>query len=357
MSLRAVVHIQGSLWIGCLLALLAAGCASDNKSGDATPNVIEREELGRAGKCLEPGTCTEDYTRFIQVAQEFATPSPEADLILQLSSIDAGSVPLAAPGLSSDALGSVIARQLNMEFLLDGLNARPLEVVTIERRATEGYEETRLLFNDPWVGEFEGLLLTPHGDGPFPAILAIHGHDDTAEIFRDEYHGGEYPGQGYAILMLTMRAMGSGSEALIEHRIALDLILSGFDLMALRVYESLLGFKYLRALPSIDPERIGLIGHSGGSSTGNLTTRIEPRIRAYVSDHQVDYAEWFTELASAGIYFYHCETVPQIYPYHVQITDFSTSLTKVLPVSYGYPNGMAEIFDFFNANVKNAGPL
>ena len=163
-------------------------------------------------------------------------------------------------------------------------------------------------------------------------------------IYRDKMHGGEYPSHGYAILMLTMRAMSIDTH---EHRISRELLTDGFALMGLRVYETLVGFKYLRTRAFVDPFRIGLIGHSGGSSTGNMTIRIERRFTAFVSDHNVDYSEW------GNLWdMYHCETIPRIYPYHLLINDFSTSPIPIKAVPYGYANGMGEIFDFFDAHLK-----
>jgi hypothetical protein len=64
----------------------------------------------------------------------------------------------------------------------------------------------------------------------------------------------------------------------------------GFNLMGMRDYEALIGLKYLTCNPAV--KRIGLIGHSGGSSTGNLVVRVTPYpVGAYVSDYQIDYAK------------------------------------------------------------------
>lgn len=146
--------------------------------------------------------------------------------------------------------------------------------------------------------------------------------------------------------MLTMRAMGSGLEALVEHAVSRELLLDGFTRMGLRVYETFLGLKYLRYLPAVASERIGLIGHSGGSSTGNLTVRLDPGVSAYVSDHTVDYAEWVPFFR-----VYHCETVPELYPYSLLINDFETGSVPVKTVPYGYTGRMGEIFDFFDRHL------
>ena len=65
-------------------------------------------------------------------------------------------------------------------------------------------------------------------------------------------------------------------------------------------------------------------------------------IAAYVSDFQMNYAQWVPEIR-----LYHCETVPELYPYHPLVNDFTTSAVPVLSVPYGYADGMDPIFAFF----------
>ncbi|HPM77046.1 MAG TPA: hypothetical protein PK961_08145 [bacterium] len=311
----------------------------DNDDDDASLyNVLERENLGGQYED-DPGADVDDYLDFIQQAAEYADPISQDEIWQQMNEIDAGNVDLVGEQLSADDLRNTIAETLNIEFLLNGINKRLLVVTTIAIDETDAYVQRHLLFEDPWVGVFEGYLLTPKGDGPFPGVVAIHGHFDDAAVYRDDYHGYEYPAHGFAILMLTMRAMDCDQN---ESDISLALLTNGFTLMGLRVYETLLGVKYLRYLPAVPTERIGLIGHSGGSAASNLTVRLDAEIGAYVSDLDSDYAEWWPELD-----FIHCETIPELYPYHEHVNDYSTSATPILSVPYGYENGMAEIFSFF----------
>ena len=116
----------------------------------------------------------------------------------------------------------------------------------------------------------------------------------------------------------------------------------------LHVYETLLGLKYLRHRTGIDPHRIGLIGHSGGSSIGDLAIRVENRFAAFVTDHSVN---WYR---SALFELYHCETVPVLYPIHRSINNFSNATVPTKRVPYGYPNGMGEIFNAFDAHLRPA---
>lgn len=304
-----------------------------------------REPLQRP--CRHPSLCTRSYLHFLQIARAYARPIPAEEIAQQLRRIDASQVPSVRGSLAADALREAIVEALNIAFLLRDLEVRPLSVTKLAAAERPAYLEHRLLFDDPWVGRLEGLFLTPKGSRPFPGILAIHGHGEGADIYRRRYHGEDYPARGYAILMLTMRVMGVGLATLVEHYVAIKLLTAGFTLMGLRVYESLLGLKYLRQSPLVSAERIGLIGHSGGSSTGNLTIRVDPGLRAYVSDWSVDYAEWIPLLR-----LYHCETVPALYPYAALINDLSTSPVPALRVPYKYTCGMQPIFGFFDQHLQ-----
>ena len=305
--------------------------------------VVMTDRLGDAPVCADPAACTADYEAFRLRAAAYARPIDLAEVPALLRRIDAGSVAQVAPRLSRDALRESVLDGLGIGFLLPRLEERTLEVGVLSRTDRGAYVEMEVEFRDPWVGSFGAILLVPAAPNG-AALLAVHGHGDTAAIYRDDYRGADHAARGYVTLMLGMRAMGSGPAAITEHVIARSLMSDGFSLMGMRVYESLLGFKFLRSLAGVEAGRVALIGHSGGSSTGNLTVRVEPRFAGYISDHQVAYAEWV-----AGVNVYHCETVAALYPFSTQINDPADSPVPTLKVPYKYTNGMQELFDFLDA--------
>ncbi|MBI5526316.1 MAG: hypothetical protein HY897_08270 [Deltaproteobacteria bacterium] len=320
---------------------------TDAGSPDAGPawcrGVSTSEEPGADWACTETGSCTADYLAFRGKAAQWRKPVTAVEIDKRLSDIEAGSVEVLHDAVAPDALRDAILDKLNMRFLVEGLEGRPFGVKVVANAETEEYRETSLLFEDPYVGTFKGLLLKPKRGRAFPGIVAIHGHGDDAAAYRDTYHGSEYPGRGYAVLMRTMRAMNIDEH---EHAVTRALLLDGFNLIALRAYETMLGVSLMRCLPDVDPDRIGLIGHSGGSSSGNLVVRLDPRVKAYVSDHQVN---WHSSGEGEP---YHCETAPSLYPWHDLINDFSTSETSVLQALYGYVTGMDEIWQFFAEKLR-----
>jgi len=278
-----------------------------------------------AAACPEPERCIEDYLALPArlPARELREPPLDGATVDTL--VEAlGRTPLRASSAEWEPaeLERAIESALGLAFLRRQASREP----AVEVVARNGNEQT-LRLRTAYVGEFEALLLLPEGAGPFPAVLALHGHGDDAAAFRDLHHGRDYPPRGLALLIPTLRAMGIDA---FEHRAARELLGHGLSLMGVRAYEALSAFAYLRALPEIDAQRIGLIGHSGGASLGNLLVRLEPGFAAYVSDHEVDYR------SSGWREPYHCETVPGLFPLHRLLNDLSTVRPPVLRTRYGY---------------------
>jgi dienelactone hydrolase len=65
-----------------------------------------------------------------------------------------------------------------------------------------------LLFEDAQVGTFSVLLLIPEGGEPHPAIVGLHGHGDSKEIFKQKYFGEDLVKEGFVVIMPSFRAIG-----------------------------------------------------------------------------------------------------------------------------------------------------
>lgn len=304
---------------------------------------FEDDPTARWG-CTDAASCVDDYLAFPERAAAWARPASAQEIEDQLLAIDAGEVPVRAEPMPEAELAAALLEGLGIGFLLDGLPARAVRVRVTARTETAEVDQLELLVDDPFVGRFPALLLEPHGPGPMPALVALHGHGDDDAVYRDDYHGGEWPARGYAILIPTLRAMNIDAS---EYDVTMRLLENGFDLIGLRVYEAVLCRAVLAARPEIDASRIGLIGHSGGSSTGNLVVRVAGGFRAFVSDNTVDFFR-------SGFELPHCETAPDIYPLHGLVNDFATAPCPVLAVPYGYPDGMDAIFRFMDEHVAGA---
>ncbi|RMH22328.1 MAG: hypothetical protein D6696_03695 [Acidobacteria bacterium] len=264
-------------------------------------------------------------------------PRPEARL---------GTLPRpAAAGGPGDELRRRIIDGLGIGFLIDGLAERPLAVAVLgESRTRDGTVRRRLLLWDPAVGSFEATLLLPAGRGPFPGVVGLHGHRDDDVTFAEEFLGERLAENGVAVLMPRFRVHDC---SLLENLIARKLLDQGLTLLGLRVYETLLMYKVLDDLDAVDARRVGLLSHSGGSSTANLVVRISDAFRAHVADYRVDY------LNACGPLDVHCETVSALAPLATQVNDFSTLTIPHLLVPYKFsdPRLRREIVTFFRRHL------
>lgn len=116
-----------------------------------------------------------------------------------------------------------------------------------------------------------GVVRTPSGDGPFPAVAVIHGGVDPAEYTS----GGDLVatqrallGAGYVVFAPDLRGYAGSDAAVAEGTLAIDPGFGWYTVldwgMALDVVNAL---QLLRngAIENVDTTRIGLVGHSMGA--------------------------------------------------------------------------------------------
>ncbi len=294
------------------------------------PNVTLRDDLGNSFDCAARD-CLAAYRSFSgrHVAQ--ARPRDAAMLEAALAAADAAPVP-GPVALDTPGFRAAVRAATGVAFLLDDLEARPLTVTTLGRRDLGAYVERRVVFADPEIGELDGLVLEPPGRGRVAAIVGLHGHLDTPAIFAERYLGAELAAAGYLVVIPQLRAMECLGPYGPELAISEDLLLNGFTLIGLRAYETLLMAKYLRALERVDPARLGLLSHSGGSSTAELVPWFSDDFAAQVIDYRQDWRN------RCGFFdTIHCETVPELFPLGTSLSDDARAPLPRLRVDYGFP--------------------
>jgi hypothetical protein len=302
----------------------------------------ERWDSDLSWDCADdPEGCIDDYLALPGLATAWSRPIGEAELEDQLQAIEDGEVAVLSPDEVGDSeLDSAVRQALNMSFLLDELDERDLVVTVTHEQERAGYTERHLVLEDPWVGSFFGILLLPDSaeDQPVPGVLSVHGHGQQAGDVLEDLFGTEYPDHGYALLTFTFRGMGGDAS---EDEAARTLLLEGFTLEALRIYESLLALKYLRWLPEVDADRLAVVGHSGGSLAWNLAIRDRPPVQAFVSDLQGSYYDiWEGWLLD--------DTIPALYPYHAAINELDGTGVAVRTVEYSYQEEFDDIITFLD---------
>jgi len=331
-----------------IFVLIPISCTKQNKNSTGITNkekinVIERTDLSLDFECKNMN-CLEPYYQFPERHKKYSKRISQNELRDQInmasSLINANTNSLFE--LSSEELNKIILEGLNIGFLLEGINKRPLTVTTISEHIYDDYLERNLLFEDVHVGKFRALILIPKvNKSSFPALLGLDGHRSTRNRFKDEFMGLELMREGFVVLMIGFRAMNLGND---EVKISRKLLLHGFSLMGIRVYESLLLLKYLLYLNKVDNKRIGIIGHSGGSSIAHLIVRLTSHIRAKVTDFDNDYLDMSGPI--------HCERIPNLSYYHKTITDDSSLSIPALKVPYGFREMRENIKNFFLIHLK-----
>lgn len=155
-----------------------------------------------------------------------------------------------------------------------------------------------------------GALLTPHGPGPFPAVLLLHDHgakfdigkeklirpwyDDTrlasAQAWADKYFSGRFVGdelarRGYVVLCLDALGWGDrGPLAYAEQQaLASNFYNLGSSLAGLTAREDARAAGFLAGLDRVDDRRVAALGFSMGAYRAWQTAALTDSVSATVS--------------------------------------------------------------------------
>ncbi len=192
-------------------------------------------------------------------------------------------------------LGAALWDGVSMGWLMDSLPARDLNVFVldeVERTTASGvpFRQLSLVLRDRFAGDVPAVLLLPEGPGPFPGVVVLPGHAEDAEFHIDNRYGARFPERGMALLAVSFRAYQQGDTVQGPHpdsEAAQRFLCQGMNLMTMRAYEAALGLRALRAHDLVSADRVGVLGHSGGSSAAHLLLwRPEIDVQAWVLDNR-----------------------------------------------------------------------
>jgi hypothetical protein len=364
---RTARWVALALWAGSAAALGCGGSAGggveEDVDEDSTPDDVFVEldsdapevtetpiatfvsvvDLGNGDECQGAGCVEALYALPGKVGSELAPQSPE-DVDAALAALPGAPSPTAL-GLDADALREAVTDGLGIRFLTEPKVVPEVVVRTTGVASREGYVERTLQFEHPLIGTVHALLLIPEDwVEPVAGIVGLHGHRDTKELFVTRYLGGDLARAGFAVLLPDLRVHDCSID---ENELSRFLLESGLCLMGVRVYEALLLGYYLANHPLVEGENVGFIGHSGGSSTGNLVARLTHPYAARVIDYGVQYRNF---CGPEGV---HCETIPAIFPLSADINDFETLDAPTLKVGYGFgEKQLPEILEFFDEHLR-----
>lgn len=169
-----------------------------------------------------------------------------------------------------------------------------------ERREEPGYSLTAIRYSSPDGDSIPAQLLTPPGDGPFPAVLVHHQHNSEHRLGKSEPAGlaGD-PLQAFGpalsrrgVVVLAPDSIGfedrrrhaHGVEPHPEdgprhHNELTYRLLRGDTLMRKVLQDSASALSALAGLSEVDAQRIGMLGHSYGGSTVLFHAPLDDRVR------------------------------------------------------------------------------
>ena len=319
------------------LLLTLAACTPHAAADPRTPEVTHP-----SSNCARPDQCTAGYDGFVERAAEHDRPVPRDELWRSLWAIVDAKIEPAAAIPAGSTLPAQLQEAANLRWLLAEADKAPATITECGSTLWGPAKQITLCIDDPWVGNFQALLLLPGPEGPFPAVVAHPGHAESAAYHRDHRMGRELIEAGYIVTILEPRAF-AGDE--YEHAVTERLLLQGHSLVGLRLYEAAILHGYLASRPDVDGAHIALMGHSGGSDPTSLAAFVDPRWEATV----IDLVGWFMARVDDGGKL-SSEASPALWRWHRLVESTEPPVPR-LRQDYGYPTAGA-VLEFLDRHLK-----
>lgn len=170
-----------------------------------------------------------------------------------------------------------IRRRLLSAGRLSQLPARPSSAPEIHsRRVMDGYTVENVFFESVSGYYVTGNLYRPLGrKGPFPGVLAPHGHDAQSEgRFREPVQKRSATLARMGAVVFAWDMIGYGDATQSAHRIP--------EAFRLQSINSIRALDFLLSLPDVDSTRIAVTGESGGGTQSFMLAALDPRVRVSV---------------------------------------------------------------------------
>ena len=185
-------------------------------------------------------------------------------------------VPVVFPAMSMDLIlvvqdGAIAG--LSTGAYSGGKETEPEPETTPEAEKSAAFDSVELALPVTGLGELQGILTVPKGEGPFPAVVLIHGSgasdmDETVgsiKPFRDLAEG--LAAQGIAVYRFDKRTKTYGVQIMENTQ---------FTLEDESVEDAVNAVQLLAAQEKIDPDRILVLGHSlGGNAIPAIARALE----------------------------------------------------------------------------------
>jgi acyl-CoA thioesterase I len=169
-----------------------------------------------------------------------------------------------------------------MGRLPDDSQRVPLDVQVVEESREGKLIRSKITYQSDPLGRVTAWLLLPADSGKEkrPAILALHqtfssGKDEPVGLAgsKNMHYGRELAERGYVVLAPDYPSLGEHAYDFAKHPEYASGTMKA-------IWDNIRAVDLLAGLPEVDPERIGVIGHSLGGHNALFTAAFEPRLRA-----------------------------------------------------------------------------
>ena len=152
-------------------------------------------------------------------------------------------------------------------------SSAPLDVKEVKSEVKDGAVVRDITYAGP-EGRIDAFLVTPEGDGPYPAVEFMPGA----------------PGAKYTFYTEAIELAKAGVVSLLPNppyaRPPIEDVVvfepSDKDGIVQEVKEMRRGIDVLVSRPEVDPSRLGYVGFSWGASLGGIFSAVERRVHAFV---------------------------------------------------------------------------
>jgi dienelactone hydrolase len=182
---------------------------------------------------------------------------------------------------------------------------------TLHTEQRDGYQLRTMELNLSAYTRCEAFLLVPDGQGPFPAVLALHDHGAefrwgkaklvrtphadhpdlqkfVARHYGNRFIADELAQRGYVVLAADAAFWGDrqhagGSQYETQQAIGSSMMQLGMTWAGLILHEDLAAADFLASLPQVDPARIASVGLSMGAYRSWHVAALSDRINAGIA--------------------------------------------------------------------------
>ncbi len=179
-------------------------------------------------------------------------------------------------------LRDLVARHANIQYE-QGL---PLDCKYTKSIQCDGYRIECLHFQSKPGIRVTGCLYIPEGEGPFPAVLSVHGHWAQGHLAeRIQVIGHSLAKNGF--VCLSIDAWGSGERSWKHccyryhgNTLGGGLFQYGETLLGAQLADNMRAVDLLCSLPFVDSANIGVTGGSGGGNQTMWLAAMDERLKA-----------------------------------------------------------------------------